>query len=272
MLLSLHARRTATAVAASRDCAPDRPVAVVLTGTDLYADLPDDEAARASVEAADGLIVLQDLAVARLESMDHTWAGKAHVVHQSVEPPLPERSVPSGRFVVAVLAHMRQVKDPLLAARASRLAPPTSQIEVVHAGAAFDDNWRARAEAEQAENARYRWLGPLDRASSLELIASASVLACTSELEGGANVVSEAIALGVPVVGTRIDGNVGLLGSDYPGLVQVGDARALADWLLALERQPDLLADLTARTFDRAHLTSVDRERQALADVLAVLA
>jgi glycosyltransferase involved in cell wall biosynthesis len=47
-------------------------------------------------------------------------------------------------------------------------------------------------------------------------------------MEGGANVVSEAIRIGVPVLASRIPGNVGLLGAGYPGYFPPGDAAALA--------------------------------------------
>jgi glycosyltransferase involved in cell wall biosynthesis len=50
----------------------------------------------------------------------------------------------------------------------------------------------------------------------------------SSRLEGGANVVSEAIVLGVPVLASRIPGNVGLLGRGYAGYYPTGDERALA--------------------------------------------
>ena len=55
----------------------------------------------------------------------------------------------------------------------------------------------------------------------------------TSELEGGANVISEALALGVPVVSSRIAGSVGLLGADYPGYFPFGDTQA---WPICLHR------------------------------------
>ena len=45
--------------------------------------------------------------------------------------------------------------------------------------------------------------------------------------EGGANVISEAVAAGVPVLASRIDGSVGLL-DDYPGYFPVRDTAALA--------------------------------------------
>jgi glycosyltransferase involved in cell wall biosynthesis len=47
-------------------------------------------------------------------------------------------------------------------------------------------------------------------------------------MEGGAKVVIEAVRSGVPVLASRIDGNVGLLGIGYDGYFPVGDAAALA--------------------------------------------
>ena len=55
-------------------------------------------------------------------------------------------------------------------------------------------------------------------------------------MEGGANVVSEAIAVGVPVVGVAHPGSVGLLGEDYPGYFPVGDTEGLAALLRRTKR------------------------------------
>lgn len=203
--------------------------------------------------------------------MDPALGSKAHVVHQSVEPPIPRHVPPPDRFTVVVLAHLRDVKDPLLAAQAAGLLDRSSLVEVHHAGHAHDDQWRQRALAEQAANPRYEWLGELARPAALELLARSTVLACTSVLEGGANVVTEAIAIGVPVVGTAIDGTTGLLGEDYPGLVPVGDAAALAKWLSHLEATPELLQDLAARVQSLQAITTPDSERAAWAEVLAAL-
>jgi glycosyltransferase involved in cell wall biosynthesis len=261
-------------VFASRRVEPDRPIVVGLAGTDLYADLPDDPTARAAIDIADRLVVLQDAAIERLAAIGAALGAKAHVVYQSVEPPLPERAQPSEespgtQFVVVVLAHLRDVKDPLLAARAARQLPEASKVKVVHAGHAHDDEWRDRALAEEEHNDRYHWIGEIDRAEALGLLASATVLACTSRLEGGANVVTEAIALGVPVVGTSIEGNWGLLGASYPGLVPVGDAEALATWLHTLETSGGALADLNRRVQARQIITQPATERAAWNSVMS---
>jgi putative glycosyltransferase (TIGR04348 family) len=271
MLLSLHARRTATACRMWRAGRPHEPLVVALTGTDLYLDLPDDEEAMRSVIDADRLVVLQHAAVDRLTSIDAGLGAKSIVIHQSVPRPLPPRSVDPSVFRVVILAHLRNVKDPLLCARAAARLPADSTVLIEHAGAAHTAGWKEAARAEAARNPRYRWLGPLDRPAALELLASATVLACTSTLEGGANVVSEAIAMGVPVIGTDIDGNRGLLGADHPGLVPVGDDVALAALLDYLETDPAALADLQARTDALRPITDETAERAAWANLLGGL-
>jgi glycosyltransferase involved in cell wall biosynthesis len=62
-----------------------------------------------------------------------------------------------------------------------------------------------------AANPRYRWLGELPRWQALRVLARSHVLVLSSLTEGGANVISEALALGVPIVASRIAGSMGLL-------------------------------------------------------------
>ncbi len=139
---------------------------------------------------------------------------------------------------------------------------------VEHAGAAHSDAWRLAAENEMRDNDRYRWHGPLDRDDARRLLATADVLACTSKLEGGANVVSEAIAHGVAVVGTDIGGNRGLLGHDHPGLVDVGDHQALARLFDRLDTDRSVLDELAQRSVDRQWMVDPAHERRQLEAVL----
>lgn len=265
VLVALHARRSSALVAAWRRRYGPRPMVVAMTGTDLYLDLPEHRGACAATAAADRVIVLQSAAVDRLTALDPTWGAKAVVVHQSVDPAtLPTRRPAGDAFRVVVLAHLRAVKDPLLAARAVRRLPADRAVVVHHAGRALDEEWAQRAAAEEAANPRYRWHRELDRTAALDLLATAQVLACTSVEEGGANVVTEAFALGVPIVGTRIDGNTGLLGTDHPGLVPVGDDAALAAVLDRLATDPAAVATLERRSLDRRPLTDPAVERDAL--------
>lgn len=268
ILIALHARRSAQVAEWWSTHRPGAPLVAALAGTDLYVDMPTNARTSETVERADALIVLQDHAIERLAGFDPAWSAKAHVVYQSVAGKLPDRTHPDGEFRVVVLAHLREVKDPLLTAQAAASLPPTSRLRVHHAGRALDDEWQSLAEKEERTNPRYTWHRELSAPSSLELLASAHVLACTSRSEGGANVVSEAIALGVPVIGTEIGGNVGLLGRDHPGWFPVGDADALTSLLHDLETQPDRLARLEARSLGRQAITDPAIERDALRQVV----
>ena len=48
------------------------------------------------------------------------------------------------------------------------------------------------------------------------------MLSLTSRLEGGANVISEAVAAGTPIVASRIPAMEAILGEDHPGLFELG--------------------------------------------------
>jgi glycosyltransferase involved in cell wall biosynthesis len=160
-----------------------------------------------------------------------------------------------------VLGHLRDVKVPFLAAEAARLLPPSSRVAIEHAGGALDAASERRARAE--EDGRWRWLGELPRAAALRRLAESWALLVTSRLEGGSNAVAEAIACGVPVLSTRIDGSLGMLGEDYPGYFPVGDARALADLLLRCEREPSFHEALAAWCARLAPAFAPEREREA---------
>lgn len=270
LLVALHARRSADAVAAFRDAHPDRPVVLALTGTDLYRDLGSSEEARRSVRLADRLVVLQPRA--REVLPPGVWE-RTHVIPQSAEPPADPPPRPADHVAALVMAHLRPVKDPLRAAEAARLLPSRSRLRVRHLGAALDEDLAERARRETAANPRYEWCGVRPRPEALRTLSASHLLILSSRLEGGANVVSEAIVCGVPVLSSRIDGSVGMLGEDYPGYFPVGDTAALADLLVRAEHNHRGLYD---RLADRIRALAPDhapeREREAWAEALRELA
>ena len=83
-------------------------------------------------------------------------------------------------------------------------------------------------------------------------------------MEGGANVVIEAVRSGVPVLASRIDGNVGLLGADYDGFFPVGDAAALAALMRRFVADAAFAAHLGAQCARREPLFRPARERRAV--------
>ena len=82
-----------------------------------------------------------------------------------------------------------------------------------------------------AANRRYRWLGDRTRGQVWRLMARSRAMVLSSEMEGGANVISEAAVAGLPVIASAIPGSLGLLGDDYPGYYPVADEQALAEIL-----------------------------------------
>jgi putative glycosyltransferase (TIGR04348 family) len=267
VLVALHARKSAASVEAFRARRPGAPAVVALTGTDVYDDLPRSPEALRSLELATRVVVLQPLA---REALPEAARAKVRPIVQSARP--PRGAVQAAEGVTAcVLAHLREVKDPFLAARAVRRLPPSSRVRVVHLGAALDGGSEAWARAEAAVNRRWTWLGPRSRAEALRTLAASTVLVVTSRLEGGSNVVSEAIACGTPVLSTDIPGSAGVLGAGYPGLFPVGDEEALAFLLLRVEGDPAYLADLRARIAALRPLVEPAREREAWRALLAEL-
>ncbi|MBI5362820.1 MAG: TIGR04348 family glycosyltransferase [Planctomycetes bacterium] len=260
VLVALHASKSAASVEAFRARHPRGRVVVVLTGTDVYGGMERDPAARATLARADRLVVLQPRA---LRALPAELRAKARVVRQSAErPPFVEMQA-ADAFEVAVVGHLRAVKDPMLAARAARRLPSGSRLCLLHAGAALDVAIGAEAREEMQSNLRYRWLGELAHDDARRLIARSRLLVLTSRSEGGANVVSEAIACGVPVLSTRIDGSLGILGESYPGYFEVGDEAALARLLDRCERDARFLDGLRRWCARLAPTFAPEREREA---------
>ena len=241
LLVALHARKSHPSARRWRRQRPGHPLIVAMTGTDLYHDLPKSAAALQSIAWADRIVILHPLAVQALPTSAHA---KTRVIFQSVEPISPRPMTRKGTFDICVLGHLRHVKDPLRTAYALRLIRGLPQLRVYQAGAATSEGWAAHARSAMAKDPRYRWLGEIPRGKALKLLAGSRLMVISSRMEGGANVVGEATVNGVPILASRVPGNLGLLATNHPGTFPVGDTQGLADLLLRTATDPLFMQQL----------------------------
>jgi putative glycosyltransferase (TIGR04348 family) len=266
-LIALHARRSAESIARFHAAAQGRRVAVVLTGTDLYRDLPESREAARSLDLADRIVVLQDDAPKLLRP---EWRRKCEVIFQSARPLAAARKR-AGRLDCVVVGHLREEKDPRTLFAAIRRLAPDGAIRVRHIGAALDAKLGEEARELARAEPRYRYAGALPHGLARAAMRAAHVLVHPSIAEGGANVIVEAIASGTPVIASRISGNVGMLGAGYPGLFEPRDADGLAALLVRALEDPRFLARLREACARRRPLFRPQAEAAAIRRLAAAL-
>ncbi|HZN24444.1 MAG TPA: selenoneine biosynthesis selenosugar synthase SenB [Burkholderiales bacterium] len=265
VMIALHARRSHPSIRAYSESFSGRPLVVVLTGTDLYRDIRSDPDAQRSLSLATHLVVLQELGAMELPTR---FRSKTRTIYQSARAAATASPL-TGCFEVVVSGHLREEKDPFRTAAAVALLPPESRIRVTHMGGALTPEMAAEARGWMEREPRYRWLGELPRWRALRVLARSRLMVISSRMEGGANVVCEAIASRVPVIASRVRGNVGMLGPHYPGYYPLADERALARLLARAERDRAYYSALARACAARAKLVTPDRERDSLERLLA---
>lgn len=273
IMLALHARRSAESITAWANAHPGagRRLGVVLTGTDLYRDIHTDASAQASLVLADQLVVLQECGP---DNVPLAFHAKTRVIFQSC-PRRQTVSKPARHLRALMVGHLRDEKSPETLFHAARLLRGQGDIFIDHIGEPLDAELGNLARETAAACPNYRWLGGMAHENTRRRIQQAHVLIHASKMEGGAHVVMEAVQSGTPVLASRIDGNVGMLGRDYAGYFDHGDAQALAD-LLAQCRADQIdkgkpqtqhlpfLHMLAHQCALRAPLFEPEHERQAL--------
>jgi len=256
VLLALHAEKNAAAIDEYRSRQPRGRLLVVLTGTDLYGPRAPGPGAQRSLALADRVVVLHPGGVADLPRAQRS---KGRVILQSAVPVRARRR--RDAFEVAVVGHLRAVKDPFRAALAARRLKAASRVRVLHIGEEIERGLAARARYEMRRNPRYRWLGGRSPSEARRLIARSRLLAVTSRSEGGANVISEALVAGVPVVSSAHKAAVALFGPRYPGLFPVGATLELRALLARCEAGGAFYRDLGRRCRELSARFTPERER-----------
>jgi glycosyltransferase involved in cell wall biosynthesis len=175
-------------------------------------------------------------------------------------------------FVVAAVGRCVAVKGfDLLVAALPRLAASAPSARLLVVG----DGPERQALARLARELRVRDRVSITGATAdvAAHLAAADVLAAPSRNEGMGRVLVEAMALGLPVVGTAVGGIPWVVADGETGrLVPAGDVPALADALADLAQDPALRRKLGEAAVARAELFSDEAAEAAMRAVYAGLA
>jgi putative glycosyltransferase (TIGR04348 family) len=260
VLLALHARRSAQSMLDYRSKRPHGGILLALTGTDVYRDIHDDDVAQHSLQVADRIMVLQSAA---LDELTQTQRKKTDIVYQSATflKPAAKRT---RSFDIVQVGHLRHEKDPFTPISALRHLPADSSIRLLQIGNVLDQHHADAMRVVHKHEPRLKWLGALDHATTRQRIKRAHLLILASKMEGGANVIAEAITSGIPVLASRISGNRGMLGDDYPGYFPFGDAKACAAMMLCAETDDVFYKRLMRACGKRAQKFAPHREAAAI--------
>ena len=263
-MIALHARRSAPAIRTWAARQPDKPLILVLTGTDLYRDIQNDESAVQSLQFATHLVVLQQDG---LGALPVDLLPKTRVIYQSATR-LKSAIKPCQSFEVLTVGHLRDEKDPLTFIKAAGLWSPI-HVSFTHIGDGTDALLAGAAREAAVAHPKYRWLGGLPEAQTRRHIKRAHVLVNTSVMEGGAHVVAEAVQSGTAVLASHISGNVGMLGADYAGYFEVGNSAGLAAMVQRCAEEPAFLAQLQYQCDQRACLFEPALEKRLVLNLIS---
>ena len=265
LMVALHARRSAPSIAAFAAAFPGRPLVLVLTGTDLYRDIAVDAAAQRSLALASRIVILQPAGRGLLTPV---LQAKTQVIFQSAPSLKPQVAALGARtFSVIMIGHLRAEKDPQTYMQAAALVT-SPHVRLLHVGAALEPALGQLAVETAHDVSRYAWLGALPQPKTRQCLKRCALMVIASRMEGGANVIIEAVTSGVPVLASDISGNRGMLGDDYAGYFAVGDSAALARLIDRAAGDAEFLALLRRQCALRAPLFAPEHERAAVVDLV----
>ncbi len=173
------------------------------------------------------LIANSKIAVSRAISfgIDHDRIDYVPNVVERSGASVPSNSEVHGTSRISFVGRLSKEKRPdLFVALASRLSRelPQYQLDFRIAGnGPLKEKVSKMAQAESRAGARIELMGELSDPSTL--YRDTDILVVTSEYEGTPNVVLEAMAHGIPVIGPAVGGVPDLIGEDRGVLVEPGD-------------------------------------------------
>lgn len=273
-LVALHARKTAKAISDFRAKNPETPIIVCLTGTDVHGDLQrhsfdtlenvesNFRLATQSLEIADRIVVLEPRCIRKIEPRFHPKCEtiiQAASPHSISEGPDSHR-LPEDQVTLSVIGHLRPVKDPFRAAFASRQLPKASRIKIVQVGEALTDESKKLATSEMRSNPRYAWLGSVSNQAAKDLLCQSHATIVSSHYEGGCNVISDAVVNSIPILTSRMDASLGLLGEGYAGLFDIENTDQLLQLMIKLESDESLRKTILGQLNSAKPIFSPDKE------------
>lgn len=264
LMIALHARRSYESIKQFATQYPYAPLIVVLTGTDLYRDIQTDANAQESLNLATRLMVLQDMGLLELPE---EYRIKTDVLYQSAMP-VNKKMPPKRRFEICLIGHLRDEKDPFRSAMATLLLPSQSRIHITHIGRAQDDAMAEEARKLMNSSSHYTWIGEISHSEVRRKLSRSHLMVITSRMEGGANVICEALMADVPIIASAVSGNIGMLGKDYAGYFPCGDEKALATLLWRAESDPVFYSQLKAQCAERKHYVKPEKEKSELLNLV----
>ena len=267
VLIALHGLRSYDSIQRFKKAYPNNPVALIMTGTDIYRDLKNSPKVIKSMEMADAIVLLQPDAI---QSLPQKFHPKVRVIYQSVKS-ITRKTPPKRHFLASIIGHLRAEKDPFCAAQCLPLLPSNSKIQLVQLGKAMSPGLKKQAISIEKNVMRYRWLGQLSHSKTLQWLSRSHVMIISSIMEGGAHVVSEAIAIGIPVIASDIPGNRGLLGDSYPAYYPVGDKVALSKLLTKAESDPVFYQKMCKAIAARQKITKTELEQKSIQKLIQTL-
>lgn len=179
------------------------------------------------------------------------FADKIHVIYGGVDVnllrPRPRRK-PGGPLQILCVARFEEVKGHIHLVRACRILRDRGvafQCHLVGDGPLLPKIRKEIARASLGDHIRVHGACPhetvVERLAAADVVVLATVLTRSGECEGIPNVLKEAMACGLPVVGSNISGIPELVEDGRSGLlVEAGNPAALADALEQLHSDPEL--------------------------------